>query len=155
MSEPPSRPYDEQLRVPPTWWLRGVILALTVWWVLFVAATVEVAIGGGVLALGLVAFALTRYGAVRVVVDVTGLHVGQAHLPWQYVGPVARLDAEQTRKVLGVEADARAFLVVRPYCHETVKVHINDVADATPYWIVSTRHATSLATSLDITRVQD
>lgn len=149
------RRYDERLYVPLTWWLNGSLIALAVWWVLFVSVSVEVAVGGGVVVLGLVAAALTRYGAARVVVDVTGLHVGKAHLPWQYVGPVESLDAQQTRRVLGVEADARAFLVMRPYCPGSVRVRLDDDADPTPYWVVSTRNATGLASSLNITSVQD
>lgn len=155
MSELSSRRYEEALRVPPTWWLLGTGFAVTVWWVLYVAAPAIVAIAGGCLAAALVAAALASYGGVRVLVDETGLHAGRAHLPWQYVGEVESLDAQQTRRLCGVEADARAFLVVRPYCREAVKVSIDDTADVTPYWVISSRHPTRLARSLHPTSVQD
>lgn len=141
--------------MPRTWWLIGAAFALAVWWILFVAAPAVVAAGVGGLAVIIVATALVRYGAVSVLVDDTGLHAGRAHLPWRYVGGVEDLDTHQTRRVLGVEADARAFLVMRPYCREAVKVRIDDSADTTPYWVVSTRHAASLARSLRPTDVQD
>jgi len=141
--------------VPRTWWLIGGIFALTVWWVFFVAAPTVVAMGIGGLAAIMVAIAVIRYGAVRVRVDGTGLHAGRAHLPWRYVGGVETLDAQQTRRVLGLEADARALLVTRPYCREAVKVCIEDSADTAPYWVLSTRHATDLARSLRHPTVQD
>jgi hypothetical protein len=153
--EPSSSRYVETLRVPRTWWLIGGIFALTVWWVFFVAVPTVVAVGVGGLAAITVATALIRYGAVRVRVDDIGLHAGRAHLPWRYVGDVENLDAQQTRRVLGLEADARALLVMRPYCREAVKVCIGDSADTTPYWIVSTRHPADLARSLRAPTVQD
>jgi len=141
--------------VPKIWWLIGAAFALMVWWVLFVATPTVVALIGGGLAAAIVAITLVRYGAVRVVVDETGLHAGKAHLPRAWVGNVESLDAEQTRRVLGVDADARAFLVVRPYCDQSVKVRVDDAADPTPYWLLSTRHRESLARCLRSTTVRD
>ena len=53
-----------------------------------------------------------------------------------------------TRRVHGVDADARAFLVTRPYISRAVKVTIEDPADPTPYWLISSRHPRQLTAAL-------
>ena len=59
------------------------------------------------------------------------------------------LDADATRRLAGVEADARAYLLLRPYLKRAVRVEITDPADPAPYWLVSTRHPDELAAALD------
>jgi hypothetical protein len=76
------------------------------------------------------------------------LYAGPAHIATDLLGSVEPLDAEQTRRVHGVEADARAFLLTRPYLKRSVKVTLVDPADPTPYWLVSTRHPRELAAAL-------
>ena len=46
-------------------------------------------------------------------------------------------------------ADARAYLVLRPYLKRAVKVEITDPADPAPYWLVCTRHPEELAKALN------
>ena len=41
----------------------------------------------------------------------------------------------------GVDADARAYLLLRPYLKRAVQVDLADPADPTPYWLL--QHATS------------
>jgi hypothetical protein len=47
--------------------------------------------------------------------------------------------------VAGPGADARAYLLLRPYLKRAVKVEITDPADPAPYWLLSTRHPDRLA----------
>ena len=58
------------------------------------------------------------------------------------------LDPEGTRRVLGVDADARAYLVTRPYLKHSVRVPVSDPDDPAPYWLVATRHPDRLARAL-------
>ncbi|MDQ3485571.1 MAG: DUF3093 domain-containing protein [Actinomycetota bacterium] len=147
--------YRETLRVPATWWLLGTGFAASVWWAFFVAMTWEVAIAAGVVAATLVATALWRYGSVRVVVDDDGLQAGRALLPHRYVGRVTPLDEAASRAAAGVDADARAFLMLRTYCRTAVRVTVDDDADPTPYWLVSTRRPDELSRCLTARTVQD
>ena len=64
------------------------------------------------------------------------------------------LDGDATAAI-GVDANARAFLVVRALLERAVKVVVADAADPTPYWLVSTRHPATLAASLGARAVQD
>jgi DUF3093 family protein len=87
-------------------------------------------------------------GSARVVVHAGVLHAGSAHIAAEHLAEPEPLDAEQTRRVLGVDADARAFLLTRPYLKRSVKVLVSDPADPTPYWVLSTRHPRRLAGAL-------
>jgi hypothetical protein len=51
--------------------------------------------------------------------------------------------------VAGVDADARAFLLLRPYLKRSLKVQVLDPADPTPYWLLSTRRPAKLAEALN------
>lgn len=147
--------YRETLRVPVGWWILGTMLALSVSWVFLVAVTWEAALVGGIVAGALVATALWRHGSVHLVVDDNGLQAGRARLPRRHVGAVTPLDEAAARAVAGVEADARALLVLRGYCRGAVKVGVDDDADPTPYWLVSTRRPDDLARCLTAKSVQD
>ena len=53
-----------------------------------------------------------------------------------------------THRLAGRDADARAYLLLRPYLRRAVRIAIDDPADPTPYWLVSTRRPTRLAAAL-------
>ena len=147
--------HTETLWAPVSWWLLGAVFVLAVWWSCYVATPAWVAWCAAAVALGLVAALLVSYGRVEVSTRADGLHAGRAWLPWQYVGDVLALDAGETRRHQGVDADARAHLVMRSYCPRAVKVVVDDREDPTPYWLVSTRRPEALAASLTRHRVSD
>ncbi len=140
--------YVETLRVPLAWWLLGGLFGLAVGWAFYVAAPLSWALAATALALATTFGVLWRYGSAGVVVDGRGLTAARAHLPWRHVGPVTPLDEDAARRAAGVEADARAFTVLRTYCRGAVKVTVVDDADPTPYWLISTRHPENLARHL-------
>jgi hypothetical protein len=150
-----AEPYSETLVVPASWWVMGAALVGAVFWVFVVVAPLLVALVAALVAAGLVMAGLTRYGAVRVATDPDGFSAGRALLPYRYVGTVEALDADATRQALGIDADARAYLLVRAYCRGAVKVAVADRADPAPYWLVSTRHPAALAASLGARAMQD
>ena len=61
----------------------------------------------------------------------------------------AALDAQAMRLQAGRDADARAFLLVRPYISTGVRITIDDPGDPTPYWLLSSRRAVELAAALE------
>ena len=140
--------YTERLTVPLRWWVQGVMLIATLWLAVVVAAPALVAAVVAVLCLALMAALFGSYGAAVVSVEGDTFRAGRAQIPRAYVGAVEALDEDRTRLVAGREADARAFLVLRPYLKRSVKVEILDAADPTPYWLVSTRHPERLAAAL-------
>lgn len=144
--------YRERLHVPASWWVLATGFVLSVWLALAVALPVAAVYGTTVLVAALVAALLLGYGRTRVVVSSAGLQVGRAFLEWSACGPVHPLDADTTRRLLGVDADARAYLATRPYLRRAVRVEVDDADDPTPYWLVSTRRPDELAAAVEANR---
>lgn len=144
--------YAERLSVPLRWWVQSVMLLATFWlaFVVAIPGAFPWVLSG---ALGaLLVLALVSYGSARLGVADGELRAGRAHIGLEHLGPAEALDADATRLALGADADARAFLVVRPYLKRAVKVPVVDPADPTPYWLVSSRHPEALARALDAGR---
>jgi len=141
--------YSERLHVPLRWWVQGVMLVASLWLALVVAILEPELLPWAITAaaLGLMVVMFLSYAAVLEVRDGV-LRAGKAHIDLKYVGDVTPLDPERTRRLAGVEADARAHLLLRPYLKESVRIEITDPADPTPYWLVHTRHPAALAEAL-------
>jgi hypothetical protein len=141
-------PYDERLAVPLRWWVQGVMLVASLWLALVVAVPGPAAWVCSAIALVLLTLLLLSYGSARVSVDAGWFRAGRARIEAVHLGAVAALDAEETRRLAGPEADARAYLLLRPYLKRAVRVEILDPADPAPYWLVCSRHPEELATAL-------
>ena len=145
---PEGTDYAERLTVPLRWWVQATMLLATLWLAFVVAIPLWAASlsAGGLL---LVVFALFAWvGSARLAVHDGVLEAGTARIDLQHLGACEPLDADGTRRVLGVEADARAFLVTRPYLKRSVRVTVTDPADPTPYWLLSTRRPRRLVAAL-------
>ena len=148
----PRPDYHERLNVPLRWWAQGTMLVASLWLAVVVALPGPAAWVVTGIAMGLLAVCLFWYGDARVVVADGWFRAGRARIETSYVGEVAALDAEEARRVAGPAADARAYLLLRPYLKRAVKVQITDPADPTPYWLVSSRHPEALAGALNAAR---
>jgi hypothetical protein len=140
--------YHERLGVPIRWWAQGTMLVASLWLTVVVALPGPTAWVITGVAMALLALGLFWYGDARIVVGDGWFRAGRARIEAVHVGGVAALDAQQTRDVAGRDADARAYLVLRPYLKRAVRVDIVDPADPTPYWLVSSRHPEALAAAL-------
>ena len=142
------RPYDERLGVPLRWWVQGVMLVASLWLALVVAMPGPAAwVVHRDRAGAARRRCLVGYGSARVSVDAGWFRAGRARIEAVHLGAVAALDAEETRRVAGPEADARAYLLLRPYLKRAVRVEIADPADPAPYWLVCSRHPDELRRS--------
>jgi hypothetical protein len=140
--------YSERLTVPLRWWAQGTMLVATLWLAVVVAAPPLVAAVVALVAMALLVAGFLTYGGARVSVGDDVFRAGRAHIDTSLVGQATPLDADATRRSAGVDADARAFLLLRPYLKRSVLVEITDPADPAPYWLVSTRHPDQLAAAL-------
>jgi hypothetical protein len=138
--------YDEKLRVPWWWWLVGATLGVGVFVVYLVWTPLWVAAIVGLVLLAVLVLGLSAYGSARIRVTEQGLQAGRAVVPARLIGEVRPIDAEDRRRLLGPDADARAHTMVRGYIPGGVYVGIDD--DVTPYWFVSSRHPEALAGAL-------
>ena len=140
--------YRERLHVPLRWWVQGTMLIATLWLALVVAIPEIVAWSVTAACLALLAALFAGYGGTEVSVTEGELRVGRAHIGAEHLGAVSSLDAEQTRRTAGVDADARAFLALRPYLDRAVRVTIDDHRDPAPYWLIATRRPDELAAAI-------
>ena len=140
--------YRERLGVPLRWWVQGTMLVATFWLAVVVAMPAVAAWLVTAVMVALLVFALWSYGSTQLVVSDGTFRAGRAHIDARFLGEARPLDPEETRRAAGVDADARAFLVLRPYLKRAVKVEITDPADPAPYWLVATRHPEELARAL-------
>jgi hypothetical protein len=150
---PPARVYDERLGVPLRWWALATMFLASVLIAFLVATPPWVALVGTGVLVALVVTVLVAYGAARVEVAGGVLRAGRARIPVAHLGVVQPLDPRETRMLAGRGADARAYLLIRPYLRRAVRVDIADPADPAPYWLVATRHPDRLASALAAARV--
>lgn len=146
MSDGPD--YDERLGVPLRWWAQGTMLVASLWLAIVVAVPGPAAWIVTAVAMALLAIGLFWYGDARIVVHDGWFRAGRAQIEAHHLGNIAALDATETRRIAGPDADARAYLLLRPYLKRSVRVEVADPADPTPYWLVSSRHPEALATAL-------
>lgn len=146
--------YAERLTVPLRWWAQGTMLVAAVWLTVLVATPEAEVVAWAVtaVALAILVALLVGYGRPVVSVDAEMLRAGRAHISLEHVGEVTPLDAEGVRRLAGVDADARAHLLLRPYLKRGVRVDITDPADPTPYWLVSCRRPEEIVTAVRVGR---
>ena len=146
--------YEERLHVPLRWWVQAIMFLATVWLAFAVALPLSVA-GAATAAITAGAVALLLgYGSARVRVEGGVLHAGRARIPVSMLADPTPLDREATRLLAGRDADARAFLLLRPYLKRSVRIEVTDPQDPAPYWLVSTRRPEELAGALVAAGVQ-
>jgi hypothetical protein len=139
--------FHERLTVPAVWWLLAGLFALSV--LLAVGAYLgPVWAAGTTVATLLVAAGIFASASIVISVDTDQIRVGRASIEHRYIAHCRALDAEETRRRGGVEADARAHMVLRPYVKTAVEIILDDRDDPVPYWLVSTRHPHRLAAAM-------
>jgi hypothetical protein len=139
--------YRERLRVPALWWVLAVLSAVSL--LLAFGFYLGPGWGIGVALLGLlVAGSGFLSGAAVIEVDGEAIRVGRAVIEHEYVASCRALDGPATRVRSGVQADARAHLVLRPYVSTAVEIELDDPADPVPYWLVSSRRPEAFAAAV-------
>ena len=140
--------YRERWVVPALWWPAAAALAA------LVAAEIHNGAPGlravlpyaVLVPLVLVVLAVSSRGSVTIADGV--LHVPGARIPIGYLADGVALDREAFRQQTGPLADARAFVVSRPWLHSAVRLTLDDPADPTPYWVVGTRRPHDLLAAI-------
>ncbi|MFC6017133.1 DUF3093 domain-containing protein [Plantactinospora solaniradicis] len=140
--------YAERLSLPWWLWLAGAAVAGLLATELWLGSTGVRAWLPFVVLFPLTAVGLGWLGRIRVAVRDGELLVDDARLPVEFVADAIALDVAGRREVLGVGADPLAFVVQRPWVPGAVQVVLDDPADPTPYWVVSSRHPVRLAEAI-------
>lgn len=141
--------YHERLLVPLRWWLLSAAFAATLWLAFEVSIPYPAVLWAATaVVIAALAALLVGYGAAEVAVRDGELRAGRARIPVALLAGPTVLDAEATKLQIGREADARAYLLLRPYVRRSVRVDVTDREDPTPYWLLSTRRPERLVAAL-------
>jgi hypothetical protein len=134
-------------RLSPAWWLiLAVFLVVPTSVLIFLPLSLIVGVlTGVVLWVGMVGLLWSLSPTVSL--SAAGFRAGRARVEWQHVEDVIAVDADSATAEKGVNLDARAWLVLRPWIGPAVKVVLNDRTDPTPYWLVSTRRPTEVVSA--------
>ena len=141
--------YRERLGAPAIWWVVAVVLVATLAFAVgyplgLPAGAVTLVLAGGATAWvprSAAALGGGHHGAP---------HGGRAWLPLSAAGTATALDDAAAAALRGTGADARAYLLLRPWVSGAVRVDVDDPDDPAPYWYVSTRHPDALARALAV-----
>lgn len=144
--------YRERLSAPASYWIIALFFGLTFVTAVGMRFGPWVAVSAAVITTVGIAVALILMSRTVIRVEEDGLHVGDAFLEWPYTGALTIRDRSATRDRLGVDANAAAWVVQRPYIDGSVEVEVQDAADPHPYWLVSTRNPAQLAAAIERVR---
>ena len=81
-------------------------------------------------------------------VDEQWLRAGRARIRRELISDPVALNTEEMRAARGRSLDARAYLCIRGWLPQGVRVMLRDPADPTPYWLISSRRAERLVAAL-------
>ena len=86
---------------------------------------------------------------MRMVITVDSeLRIDRAHIELKYLKDARALDKDEYRKLRTVNSDARSFHATRPWITTGVQVFVNDERDQTSYWLIGSKKAKELVSSL-------
>lgn len=140
--------YREVIRMPL--WLLALIyffllsLVLSIW-----AALGDKAALASLTATSALLVLVAIKGAMVIEVDEHELRIGRAHIDLEFLKNAHSLTSIQVRNLRTRDADPAAFLAIRFWSSTGVRVDINDVRDATPYWLITSNNGEALARILN------
>lgn len=136
-------------RVLPSVWVWLLVPAgAALLYIMLLPISVGTAVVGAVILMLILALLLVRASPSITVAD-GWLRVDRARLPVAVISGVRTLSGTELEQALGVDLDARAHVRHRAWARQAVQLQLEDPDDPTPYWLVSTRHASQLRTALE------
>lgn len=138
--------YSERVTPPPA---ITVLLALLggSFGLILVPIGAGLAAGAAAVCAAVVVIAVVA-SSLRIEVSGSDLRVGSAHIDVAFIGDIRISAKENTRRLMGVDADLRAWTAHRALASGALQLTIDDPRDPTPYWLVSTNRPDELARAL-------
>ena len=137
-------------RLQPPWWVFGIVLALIAMVAIAYGAAIDPWFGGVTFACGGFSVSWLLWLTSPVVeVTETALTAGRARLPRSSIEGAIELDRTGASTHRGPLADARTFVLLRPWRASTaVLVTLDDPTDPHPTWILTSKHPDRLVRAL-------
>lgn len=76
------------------------------------------------------------------------LYVGKAKIEKKFISTVELLNKDEMSKLRTTDANPNAYLNLRFWVAEGIKIEISDARDYTPYWLVSTKSGSAIKKAL-------
>ncbi len=144
--------YKERL-LPTPWLYIILLLILPAVGLLFMPLNITLGLVlGPVIYVLVVAFLILT--SPRVAVEDEEFIAGRANIPARFIGEVETLNSDELTLAIGIHGDARAYLLIRGWIHQAVKVHNTDPTDPAPFWIVTTRTPEELRKALEAAKAR-
>ena len=144
--------YRETVRMPL--WLLALIYFFFLSFVLSVwAALGDIAALSALFVVTTVMILLAAKSALIIKVTEHELRVGSAHISLHYIDNATALTTHEMKNIRTRDADPAAYLAIRFWNANGVKVLLNDPRDPTPYWIITSKNSKDLAEILNSQRV--
>jgi len=143
-----SSRFDERLSVPLWWYLVAVGVAILLGAEIHMGYPGVRAWIGYALCVPVAVLALLLLGRTRVRVADGTLSVGSAAKELRHLGRAEIVPKADRQRTLGPELDPAAYLMIRTWVRQVVRVEITDPDDPTPYWVFSVRDAPGLLAAL-------
>jgi hypothetical protein len=141
-------------RLIPPWWILAIGVALVGMVAVAYGTAISAPVGWLILAAG-VGTVCWLLWTISPVIEVTESHLvaGRARLPRSSIAGAIALTGEQVRAERGPAADARRFILLRPWRASTgVLVTLDDGADPHPAWLLTSKDPDRLARALQCER---
>jgi hypothetical protein len=144
---PNDATYRERLW-PAPWVFVATALVIPASLLVFLPISLPVGAAVAVLLYGAIAGVLLLTTAT-IEVTATDFRAGRARMPRSVVSRAQAFEGAEATAERGVRLDARAWLLLRGWIPGVVRVELDDPADPTPYWLVSTRRPEELEAALN------
>jgi hypothetical protein len=137
-------------RLMPPWWILAIGVVLVGMVAVAYGAALSAPVGWLILAAGSgTVFWLLWVTSPIIEVTETTLVAGRARLPRTSISAAIELTGEQVRAERGPAADARRFILLRPWRASTgVLVTLDDDADPHPAWLLTSKNPDRLVRAL-------
>jgi len=146
-TQSPSVFYSEKVRPPA--WLFAFLLFLTESLALSIWAAFDNQTGLFAFAIAfLIVLASGSAMTMHIEVNSDELRVGRAHIERKYLGAITELDSSAMALARGRDANPAAFLAIRFWQPQGIKVNVHDDRDPTPYWLITTKKPGALVRAL-------
>lgn len=142
--------YTEKLW--PSFWVWVIVVGLSAAGILIFIPISEFAGYAAFVGLLVLQTVLLVVWTPKIAVTDSTLQVGRAQIEREFVGKVRAFRGEDATAQRGTKLNGLAYLSIRGWIKDVVKIEITDPADTTPYWLTSSRNPERLAAALNAGR---
>jgi hypothetical protein len=96
----------------------------------------------------IVSVEIARRTPLKIRVEGDWLFIGDAKIESKYISGIEVLSGDEMSRLRTQDANPSAYLDLRFWVREGIKINLNDARDYTPYWLISTSHGADIKAAL-------